>query len=122
MLGAMHAADFTYLALFLATLLAVTAPLGHWLAAVLRGEPPFWLRWLAPVERSIYRLGGVQAGTDMTWRNYVGTLIAFNLLGGALILALQLAQAQLPLNPQDFGPVPWGVAVNTAVSFLTNTN
>ena len=122
MLWAMHAADFTYLALFFTALLAVTVPLGRWLAAVLRGEPPFWLRWLVPVERAIYRLGGVGGDTDMTWRSYAGALVVFNLLGGALILVLQLAQAHLPLNPQGFGPVPLGVAVNTAVSFLTNTN
>ena len=118
----MNAADFTYLALFLAALLAVTPLLGRWLAAVLRGESPFWLRWLAPVERALYRLGGLQPEMDMTWRDYAVALVAFNLLGGTAILALQLAQAHLPLNPQNFGPVPLGVAVNTAVSFLTNTN
>ncbi len=118
----MTIADFTYLGLYFAALLAVTPLLGRWLAAVLQGEPPAWLRWLAPVERMIYRLGGVRADEDMTWRGYAAAVVIFNLLGGALILALQLLQAHLPLNPQAFGPVPLGVAVNTAVSFLTNTN
>src|SRR5690606_2724700 len=59
---------------------------------------------------------------DMTWRRYAATLIVFNLLGGGAVLLLQLLQARLPLNPQGFGAVPLGVAVNTAVSFLTNTN
>lgn len=118
----MHASDFLGLALFFVCLLAVTPLLGRWLAGVLRGEPPAWLRWLAPVERGLYRLAGVNAGRDMSWRSYAAALVVFNLLGGAAVLALQLAQARLPLNPQGFGPVPLGVAVNTAVSFLTNTN
>ncbi|RXK55587.1 potassium-transporting ATPase subunit KdpA [Oleiharenicola lentus] len=118
----MNSADFTYLALYLVALLAVTVPLGRWVAAVLRGEPLPGLRWCTPLERSLYRLAGVDAQADMTWRSYAVALVIFNLLGGAVILALQLAQARLPLNPQNFGPVPLGVAVNTAVSFLTNTN
>ena len=118
----MIAADFLYLALFLISLLAATPLLGKWLAAVLRGEPPAWLRWLGPVERAIYRLAGLRADADMSWRSYATALVVFNLLGGAVILLLQLLQAHLPLNPQGFGAVPLGVAVNTAVSFLTNTN
>ena len=118
----MNVTDFTYLALFLASLLAVTPLLSRWLANVLQGEPPVWLRWLTPVERALYRIGGVRADEDMSWRRYTAALVVFNLLGGALILALQLFQAHLPLNPQGFGPVPVGIAVNTAVSFLTNTN
>lgn len=118
----MTAADVTYLALFVAVLMLATPPLGAWLTAVLRGEPPALLRWLAPVERAIYRLGGLDASAEMTWSHYAGALIVFNLLGGVAVLALQLAQAHLPLNPQGFAAVPLGVAVNTAVSFLTNTN
>lgn len=118
----MTAADLIYLGLVLAALLSTTPLLGGWVADVLQGAPPAWLRWLAPVERAVYRLSGVRAGVDMSWRSYAVTLVVFHLLGGAAILALQLAQAHLPFNPQDFGPVPLGVAVNTAVSFLTNTN
>lgn len=118
----MTAADVTYLALFVALLVVATPLLGSWLAAVLRGEPPPWLRWLAPLERALYRAAGVDPAAEMTWSRYAGALIVFNLLGGAVVLALQLLQAHLPLNPQGFPAVPLGVAVNTAVSFLTNTN
>jgi len=118
----MTTADLSYLGLYFAALLAITPLLGRWLAGVLQGEPPLWLRWLTPVENAIYRLGGIHANADMNWRGYAFALVIFNLLGGVLILALQLAQAHLPLNPQGFGPVPLGIAVNTAVSFLTNTN
>jgi K+-transporting ATPase ATPase A chain len=118
----MNAADFALLALFFAALLAATPLIGSWLARTLAGTPPRWLAWLHPVETLAYRAASIRPDTPMSWRAYAGALLAFNLLGGALVLALQLAQAHLPLNPQGFSAVPLGVAVNTAVSFLTNTN
>jgi len=118
----MTAADVTDLALFLVALVAGTPLLGRWLARVLQGDVPTGLRWLTPLERALYRAAGLDPVADMTWQHYTGALVALNLLGGTAVLALQLAQAHLPLNPQGFGPVPLGVAVNTAASFLTNTN
>ena len=38
------------------------------------------------------------------------------------LFALMQLQHLLPLNPQGFGPVAPNVAMNTAVSFVTNTN
>lgn len=118
----MTAADVTYLALFLVALVAGTPLLGRLLARVLQGDIPAGLRWLTPLERTLHRLAGIDPKADMSWRAYAVALVAFNLLGGAAVLALQLVQGLLPLNPQGFGPVPLGVAANTAVSFLTNTN
>lgn len=118
----MHLADYTYLGSFLVILLVLTPLCGHWLAAVLQGRPPAWLGWLRPVEHAICRLGGVRPDEDMSWRTYAWALLVFHFIGFATLLALQLAQQHLPLNPQAFPAVPLGVAVNTAVSFITNTN
>ena len=118
----MSAADIAYLVFFFALLVAATPLLGRWLADVLAGHVPAWLRWLTPVERAIYRIGGVAPAAEMTWRGYAGALLLFHGAGFVGLLALQLAQSHLPLNPAGLGPVPLGVAVNTAVSFITNTN
>ncbi len=118
----MNAAAWSYLALFLAVLVAASAPVGRWLADVLEGRVPFFLRWLAPLERATYRLAGIDPAAEMGWREYAGALLVFHLLGFTALVALQLTQGWLPLNPQGFGAVPLGVAVNTAVSFVTNTN
>lgn len=118
----MTASDVVYLALFLVALGLVTAPIGRWLATILQGRPPRWLQWLQPLERFIYRASGILPDRSMPWREYATALLLFNLMGGAAVWFLQLAQAHLPLNPQGFGAVPHGVAINTAVSFLTNTN
>ncbi|MBK8475234.1 MAG: potassium-transporting ATPase subunit KdpA [Opitutaceae bacterium] len=118
----MNVADFAYLVLFLSLLVVASGPLGFWIAGVLRGGPPVFLRWLVPVECAIYRLAGIAPATEMGWRVYAGTLLVFHLLGFIALVAMQLVQGHLPLNPQHFGAVPLGVAVNTAVSFVTNTN
>jgi potassium-transporting ATPase potassium-binding subunit len=118
----MNATDITLLILFFAALFVGTRYIGAWLANVLTGEPPALLRWLAPLERGIYRAAGVDPNAEMSWRHYAANLMVFNLFGGALILLLQLLQGYLPLNPLGCGAVPLGVAVNTAMSFLTNTN
>lgn len=118
----MNAADLSLLLLFFVLLIIATPVFGAWLARTLSGEPPPLLAWLRPLERGLYRIAGAKPDAEMTWRGYAVALLAFNLLGGALVLTLQLLQSHLPLNPQGFEAVPLGVAVNTAVSFLTNTN
>jgi potassium-transporting ATPase potassium-binding subunit len=120
--GAMTVADFVLLGLFFAALLGSTPFLGAWLARVLDGNPPRPLSWMKPLEGAVYRLGGIRPADEMSWRAYAGALLVFGLVGGLVVLGLQLAQAHLPLNPENFGAVPLGVAVNTAVSFVTNTN
>ena len=46
----------------------------------------------------------------------------FNVVGLVTLMALEMTQAWLPLNPQKFANVPWALALNTAISFITNTN
>ena len=118
----MQAHDWTQLALYLAALIALTPLLGGFMARVFAGERTFLSPLLAPVERLIYRLGGVDAAKEMTWLGYLGALLAFNLAGGVLTLVQMLTQAWLPLNPQHLPNVPFALALNTAVSFMTNTN
>jgi K+-transporting ATPase ATPase A chain len=120
--GIMNAADVLYLGLFFAVLVGATAPLGIWLARTLQGDTPAWLRWLSLVETAMYRLGGVAPEEEMTWKQYAGAVLLFNLIGGVLVLALELLQGHLLLNPAAMPAVPLGVAVNTAISFITNTN
>ncbi len=108
--------------LFIFGLVAVTPPLGHLLARVFTGERNFLSPILGPIERGIYRLGGIDPAEEMSWRQYAVAVIVFNVLGGALLLALELTQAWLPFNPQHLPNVPFALACNTAVSFVTNTN
>ena len=118
----MQAHDWIQLALYLAALIALTPVLGGFMARVLTGERTFLSPILGPVERGIYKLGGVDAHREMTWLGYAGALLAFNILGCLLTLAQLMTQAWLPLNPANLPNVPFALALNTAVSFMTNTN
>jgi K+-transporting ATPase ATPase A chain len=118
----MNERDFLQLAIYLVALVALTPVLGKYMARVFQGERTLLSPVLGPIERSIYKLGGVDASREMTWLGYTGALLAFNLLGFLVTLAQLMTQAWLPLNPAHLPNVPFPLALNTAVSFMTNTN
>src|SRR5579871_3429253 len=105
-------------------LLAVTKPIGAYMARVFSGQRTFLhplLRWL---EVLFYKATGVREDLEQRWTQYAGALLSFSVFGFLLAYVLQRAQAYLPLNPQHFGTpnVSPDLAFNTAVSFVTNTN
>jgi K+-transporting ATPase ATPase A chain len=109
---------------FFLILLAVTKPVGAYMARVFNGDRTFMhpvLRWL---EVLIYKASGVREDVEQRWTQYAGALLSFSVFGFLLAYVLQRAQAYLPLNPQNFGTpnVTPDLAFNTAVSFVTNTN
>ena len=108
--------------LFLALLLALGWPLGHYLAAVMRGAPMRgdWLfGWL---ERPIYRLLGTRPDIGMGWRGYAAAFLLSNLLLALAVWGIFMTQAWLPLNPDGVPNMRWDLALHSMVSFLTNTN
>ena len=108
--------------IYLGVILALAKPLGSYMARVFGGEKTFLHPVFGPVERFIYRLGGVKPDADMGWKEYTLALLLFNVLGIFVVYALQRLQLWLPLNLMKFGPVTPDQAFNTAVSFATNTN
>ncbi len=72
--------------------------------------------------RLTLRLAGAQAAQEQPWMTYAASVLIFNALGGVLLFALLVFQSYLPLNPQNFPDVPALLALNIAVSFVTNTN
>jgi len=89
---------------------------------VFGGERHFLSRVLGPVERLTYKLSGVDPTQEMSWKAYAIAMLTFNISGGAVLLAMELTQQWVPLNPQHLPNVPFALAFNTAVSFMTNTN
>ncbi|MEW5762837.1 MAG: potassium-transporting ATPase subunit KdpA [Bacillota bacterium] len=118
----MKTLDLLQMALFLGLLLALAPPLGRYMARVYEGRPTLPDVVLRPLERLLYRLAGVDPAKEMGWREYAAALLLFNGLGLVLLFLLQLLQGHLPLNPRHCGAVRWDLALNTAVSFVTNTN
>ena len=107
---------------FFLVLLALTKPLGSYMARVFNGERTILSPALVPVERGLYRITGVNPDEDQRWWVYAITLLLFNLGGALLLYVLQRAQGVLPFNPQGFSSLSPGLAFNSAVSFITNTN
>ena len=110
------------IALFTAAVVAITKPAGLWLHALYDGRRTPLHVVLGPVERGFYRLAGIDPDADMDWRRYAVHVLVFSFAGVLLTYAFQRLQNILPLNPQGFGPVDPHLAMNTAVSFVTNTN
>lgn len=113
---------FLQIAVYLTLLLALTKPVGSYMARVYGGELPWPARLLRPLEKLIYRMLGVNADDEMSWKGYTVAVLLFSLLGTLVVYLLQRLQGLLPLNPQGFGAVSPDSALNTAVSFVTNTN
>jgi K+-transporting ATPase ATPase A chain len=108
--------------LYFLVLILLAKPLGAFIARVYSGEKTWLDPLLGPVERLLYRVAGVDPAVEMSWRNYTGAMLAFNLLGFLAVYAIQRLQHVLPWNPQALGVVSPDLAFNTAVSFATNTN
>jgi K+-transporting ATPase ATPase A chain len=101
---------------------AITKPLGIYMFRVLEGDRQPLPRLFGPVERMIYRLSGVDAREQQTWKQYAAALLAFSVFGVLVLYGLQRLQHLLPLNPQGLGPVSPDLSFSTATSFTTNTN
>lgn len=108
--------------LFALTLMACVKPLGLYMARVYSGRAPLIVRFLAPLERLAYRLGGVDSEQQMTWPQYARAVLALAATSFLLVYALQRLQGVLPLNPETYSAVSPDSSFNTAVSFVTNTN
>ncbi|EDW0110460.1 potassium-transporting ATPase subunit KdpA [Salmonella enterica] len=114
----MAAQGFLLIASFLLILFVLAKPLGSGLARLIAAVP---LPGVAGVERILWRTLGI-TDHEMNWRQYLLALLTLNLLGLGILFCLLFWQEWLPLNPQRLPGLSWDLALNTAVSFVTNTN
>ena len=118
----MTATGWIEIALFIGLVAALARPFGLYMAAVFDGKRTWLSPVLAPVEKGLYALAGVDPAKEQTWKGYAAALMMFNFLSVASLYAILRFQDLLPFNPQHFAGVPPELALNTAVSFVTNTN
>src|SRR5882672_10320900 len=107
---------------YLAVILAVTKPVGVFMARVFSRERTFLDPVLRPVERLLYRLTLVDEDHEMRWTEYGFAMLLFSSVSMLLLYLIQRTQQVLPWNPQKFAAVGTDLAFNTAASFTTNTN
>jgi potassium-transporting ATPase potassium-binding subunit len=109
--------------LALVVLLGATAPLlGRYIAGVYEGAPSRLDRVFGPVEQLIYRSCRVDPDREQRWNVYAISLVAFSVVGVLLLYLMQRIQGSLPFNPTGVASVTPALSLNTAVSFVTNTN
>ncbi len=99
---------------FFAVLLLTIKPLGLYIAKVLKGERVFLSPVLAPVEKAFYWLCRVDPQKEMDWRVYATHLFAF--------AVIEIIWLSLLLVTQDYPSISFDLALNTAISFVTNTD
>lgn len=103
----------------LTVLLAI--PLGKFIAKVFKNEPNVF-DFMAPLERLIYRIGGVDPNRDMHWKENLVALLTINLVWFVYAFVLLFTQGSLPLNPDGNPSQTADLSFNTAISFLVNCN
>jgi K+-transporting ATPase ATPase A chain len=118
----MTANGWLQIIVYLATILAVTKPVGIFMARVFNREQTFLDPVLRPLERLLYRLTLVDEEHEMRWTEYAFSTLLFSGVSMLVLYLIERVQQILPLNPQKFAGVAPDLAFNTAASFTTNTN
>lgn len=115
--------DILQMLIFICLLVIITIPLGSYIAKVFTNQHTFFDFVAKPIEKFVYKITGIDESHEMNWKEYALSLVIFNFLGMIFLFILLVSQGKLPLNPQKLpGISSWHLALNTAVSFVTNTN
>ena len=101
--------------------LLIAIPLGISISRWLKGEKTVW-NFMAPVERMIYRICGINPGEEMTWKQHLKALLSINLLWFVYAFVMLISQGSLFLNPDGNPSQTPDLAFNTTISFLVNCN
>jgi K+-transporting ATPase ATPase A chain len=110
------------IAIFCIVIIALTRPFGLYMTRVFNGDRTFLSPVFRPVERLLYGASGVNPEAEQSWIVYGVAMLMFNLAGAVLLYAILRLQNYLPWNPQNFPGLAPDLALNTAISFTTNTN
>ena len=110
--------------LFLGVILALTKPFGTFMYRVFEGEKTWLTPILRPVERVIYKIGGVKEDEEMPWTTYTIAMLLFSVVTLVVTYVILRFQAFLPWYDKTYMTTPMtpDLAFNTAISFATNTN
>lgn len=108
--------------LFIAAVLLLAKPMGSYLTAVFERRKTFLDPIFGPCERLLYRLTGINPNEEMRWTQYAVAMLVFSAATLLLTYIIERFQAYLPWNPQHLPNVESSLALNTAISFTTNTN
>jgi potassium-transporting ATPase potassium-binding subunit len=118
----MTAYDFIQIVLFIVLLIGFTPVLGNYMYKIFTGNKHFMLPVFGWIEKMTYKFAAIDPNEESKWKKYAFGLLIFNLAGLLFLFIIQLLQAYLPFNQAHLQNVSWHSALNTAISFVTNTN
>lgn len=118
----MHINEIIQILLYIILLIVLAPPLGKFMAKVFQGEKNILTPVFGKFESFFYKLMRIDPKEEMKWTTYLWSVIIFKLMGMVIVFLLQITQGWLPLNPQGLPNVHWDLALNTSISFITNTN
>ena len=101
---------------------ALAIPLGRYIGKVYEGERTWLDRLLNPLDKMFYKLGGVNPGKEMNWKQHLVALLTINFVWFILSMLVLMNMSWLPLNPDGNPSMSADLAFNTTVSFVSNTN
>ena len=108
-------------ALQIVLMVVLAYPLGKYIARVYKGEKT-WSDFMAPVEKLIYKVCGIDPKEEMNWKQFLKALLILNAFWFFWGMVLLVSQGWLPLNPDGNGPQTPDQAFNTCISFMVNCN
>ncbi len=109
---------FGIIVTFVLTLL-LAFPLGKSIAGWLQHETSVW-NFMAPLERLIFRISGIDATHQMNWKQHLKALLTINLVWFVYAFVMLIMQGSLFLNPDGNASQSPDLAFHTAISFLVN--
>lgn len=118
----MKTLDYIQIIFFILFITAFTPILGKFMSNVFSGKRNFLSPVFGKFEQFLYKFFRINPDEEMNWKNYLFAVLTFNFAGFLFVFLLQLVQHWLPLNPEGLPGVPFHLALNTAISFMTNTN
>jgi K+-transporting ATPase ATPase A chain len=118
----MTANGWFQIGLFFLLVLLIAYPLGIYMTRVFERRKTFLDPVLVPIERTLYRLTGIDAEKEMHWSAYAIAMLLFSVVSMLILYLIERVQSWLPWNPQHLPGVPAILAFNTAASFTANTN
>jgi len=96
----------------------LSRPLSAYIAKVALKQPTSMDKFLAPCANKFYGWIGINPDHDQHWKTYATAALSLNLMGALFLVIVQMTQGFF-FNKPNVGFIQ---ALNTAISFVTNTN
>ena len=114
--------EIIQIVLFFGIGIALTPMLGKFMWRVFTGERTWLHPVFQPVEKLVYRVGGIDSSEEMSWKKYLWAVLIFSTVGFVVLMAIFMTQYWLPLNPQKLANCSWHLAFMQGWSFACNAD